>query len=74
MLQSYRFYNIKDFKARWNHGYHLVFSVKHGVSYGSSILVSFWSGCTAEDDFRLKSANNWSPQKVSEEVSSTHSS
>lgn len=66
--------NFTHFKGRRNHGHHLVFSVRHEVSHSAFILISFWSGYKAEEVFWLRSADNWSPQKVSKEISSTHSS
>lgn len=64
--------NFTDFNAGRNQDYHLVFSVRHEVSHDASSFVPLCSGYTAEEVFRLRSADNWRPQKVIKEVSFTH--
>lgn len=64
--------NFTDFNARRKQDYHLVFSVRHEVPHDASSFVPLCSGYTAEEVFRLRSADNWRPQKVIKEVSFTH--
>lgn len=67
-------HNFTDFQARRNHDYHLVFSVHYEASHDASSFVPFCSGYSAEEVFRPRSADNWSPRKLTRDGSFTHSS
>jgi len=57
VLQFYRSYSFKDFKARWTHGYHLVFNVK-SMEFLMALLFLFPSGLVTQQ----RTISGWSLQ------------